>query len=121
MCALRLHRFLPSMIWIGFCIAWLVLSSGPLQGQEAAALGDPPEARPSPSKVRQVDQDASFGSLPLHFIENRGQVEGPVSFYVKGRDRTFHFTEEGFTCVLRGGKGRAGGRCAWSSRTGRGG
>lgn len=37
----------------------------------------------------------SYGKLPLSFIENRGQVDYEVSYYLNSRDGTIYFTEEG--------------------------
>lgn len=48
--------------------------------------------RPSADRVRAVLDD-----LPLYFIENRGQVDAPVAYYVQGRDTTLYFTPEGLT------------------------
>ena len=39
----------------------------------------------------------SFGSLPLYFIENRGQTDPKVSYYIKGKDKTLFFTRDGIT------------------------
>jgi hypothetical protein len=41
-----------------------------------------------------------FGQMPLHFIENRGQVDPRVVYYIQGRDTTIYFTKEGITFVL---------------------
>src|SRR6266508_6074337 len=38
--------------------------------------------------------------MPLYFIENRGQLDARVAFYVQGRDTTLYFTAEGMTLVL---------------------
>ena len=40
---------------------------------------------------------------PLSFVENRGQVDGPVSFYVQGVDTSLYFTPSGVTFALTGG------------------
>ncbi|MEW6744607.1 MAG: hypothetical protein AB1486_17770 [Planctomycetota bacterium] len=42
----------------------------------------------------------AFAELPLYFIENRGQTDERVAYYVKGRDKTLHFTSEGVTFSL---------------------
>jgi hypothetical protein len=54
-------------------------------------------------------QVPSFGALevslhqtPLYFIENQGQINGPVAYYVQGKDKTLYFTSEGLTFVLHG-------------------
>jgi hypothetical protein len=40
--------------------------------------------------------------LPLHFIENAGQVDPQVRYYVQGADKTFYFTTHGVTLALEG-------------------
>ncbi len=55
----------------------------------------------SPSSVPTV-----LGKLPLYFIENRGQTEAQVAYYVQGRDTTLYFTPRGVTFVLNGKKER---------------
>ncbi len=37
--------------------------------------------------------------MPLYFIENRGQLDPSVAYYVQGRDMTLYFTAEGMTLV----------------------
>ena len=43
-----------------------------------------------------------FGKMPLSFIPNKGQVDGPTVFYVPGKDKTIYFATEGLTFVLHG-------------------
>jgi hypothetical protein len=43
---------------------------------------------------------AMLSKLPLYFIENRGQVDTRVAYYVQGRDTSLFFTAEGVTFVL---------------------
>jgi len=43
---------------------------------------------------------AVLGKLPLYFIENRGQVDERVAYYVQGRDTSLYFTSLGVTFVL---------------------
>src|SRR5215510_604453 len=43
---------------------------------------------------------AALGKLPLYFIENRGQVDARVAYYVQGQNTTLYFTPEGTTFVL---------------------
>jgi hypothetical protein len=35
--------------------------------------------------------------MPLYFIENRGQLDSRVAYYVQGRDTTLYFTADGMT------------------------
>src|SRR3954447_15421145 len=55
----------------------------------------------SPSSVPTV-----LAKLPLYFVENRGQTEAQVAYYVQGRDTTLYFTPQGVTFVLNGKKER---------------
>ena len=57
-----------------------------------------PESDPgTTSRVREA-----FGTLPLSFVENRGQVDPRVAYYVPGHDTAFYFTREGVTIALTG-------------------
>jgi hypothetical protein len=38
--------------------------------------------------------------MPLYFIENRGQLDSRVVYYVQGRDTALYFTAEGMTLAL---------------------
>ena len=49
---------------------------------------------------RKVKLQADFGKLPLYFVENGGQMDPRVDYYVKGRDKTLYFTAEGMTVVM---------------------
>jgi hypothetical protein len=51
----------------------------------------------TPSQARL---DSSFGKLPLYFIENEGQADPRVGYYVQGRETSVYFTSEGLTFVL---------------------
>jgi len=46
----------------------------------------------------------SFGRLPLYFIENRGQTDPKVAYYIKGKEKTLFFTRDGITFALKGEK-----------------
>jgi hypothetical protein len=35
---------------------------------------------------------AMLAQLPLYFVENRGQVDEHVAYYVQGSDKTLYFT-----------------------------
>ena len=43
-----------------------------------------------------------FGKIPLQFLSNKGQVDGPAVFYVPGKDKTIYFAVGGLTYVLHG-------------------
>ncbi|MBI3912338.1 MAG: SBBP repeat-containing protein [Armatimonadetes bacterium] len=54
----------------------------------------------SQSQARQASIVAAFGKLPLYFIENRGQVDPRVAYYVQGHDTSVYFTPRGLTFAL---------------------
>jgi hypothetical protein len=43
---------------------------------------------------------SSLAQMPLYFIENQGQVEGPPAYYIQGHDKTLYFTPQGITFSL---------------------
>lgn len=43
----------------------------------------------------------TFGNLPICFIENQGQIDDEVVYYVKGSDKDLYFTADGITIVLK--------------------
>jgi len=53
--------------------------------------------RASPSLLK-----ATFGKLPICFIENRCVYPDEVAYYVQGADKTLFFTKEGITFRLKG-------------------
>jgi len=65
----------------------------PEKTMNATSLAEPEILRNSPLKN-------AFGQLPLYFIENRGQMDERVAYYIQGHDKTLYFTSEGMTLVL---------------------
>ena len=53
-----------------------------------------------PDSATKTKVLASYGKLPLSFIENKGQVNKTVSYYLKGRQGTIYFTQEGMVYDL---------------------
>src|SRR5262245_3059458 len=47
---------------------------------------------------------ALLGKLPLYFIENSGQEDPRVAYYLQGRDTAVYFTGDGVTFALSGRK-----------------
>jgi len=43
---------------------------------------------------------AGLEDMPLHFIENQGQLNDVVGYYIQGRDKNIYFTPEGVTFAL---------------------
>jgi hypothetical protein len=54
-----------------------------------------------PSTLRVL---GSYGKLPLWFVENRGQVDKRVSYYLQGRQGTICFTKEAIVYHLTSAK-----------------
>jgi uncharacterized protein (TIGR03437 family) len=48
----------------------------------------------------QAPTPEAYGKLPLYFIENSGQVDRRVAYYIQGSDKTIYFTAEGLTFNL---------------------
>jgi hypothetical protein len=46
--------------------------------------------------------ETSLMNLPLYFIENQGQLDGRVAYYVQGRDMNLYFTARGVTFAMSG-------------------
>ena len=41
-----------------------------------------------------------YGKLPLYFIENQGQLDPRVAYYIQGGDKSIYFTGSGVTFLL---------------------
>ncbi len=52
-----------------------------------------------PAPTNRVAATRALERMPLYFIENRGQLDSRVAYYVQGRDTTLYFTAEGMTLV----------------------
>lgn len=46
--------------------------------------------------------ERNFGAFPLHFVENRGQVDSRARYFVQGSDKTIYFTNSGLTLSMTG-------------------
>src|SRR5258708_5559461 len=74
-----------------------------------AALPAPPGASPTvridPSVLQPPGASAArlkepFGKLPLYFVENRGQADPRVAYYVQGAGTSVYFSRAGITFAL---------------------
>jgi hypothetical protein len=54
----------------------------------------------SPARHREAGATSAFGKLPLYFVENRGQADPSVAYYIQGRDRSIYFTNKGFILTM---------------------
>jgi hypothetical protein len=70
---------------------------GPAESQRVT----PGASAEAPAATKARIQEA-FANLPLSFIENQGQVDGRVAYYVQGGHTTVYFTPGGLTIALTG-------------------
>ncbi len=73
-------------------VGWGVLGVGTAAG----VAGDPAVA------ARAEPVDLRLERLPLYFVENRGQADERVAFYLQGRETAVYFTPQGVTYSLTG-------------------
>ena len=67
-----------------------------------------PSASPSGERGKQQRAVEAYGQLPLYFIENQGQLDTRVAYYIQGRDKSIYFTLAGVTYVLMGAPDQKG-------------
>jgi hypothetical protein len=72
----------------------------------SAGLAQAPEGGPEgpaqPDVATEAGVEEALLNLPLYFIENQGQMDQRVAYYVQGSDMNLYFTAQGVTFVLRG-------------------
>ena len=64
--------------------------------------GAPAAPGAEPDTATKARVEAAFGQLPLLFIENRGQLDPAVAYYVQGRSTSLYFTPGSLTFALSG-------------------
>ncbi len=62
---------------------------------QAVSRGSEEKSQEKSSRLRSVAD-----KLPLYFVENKGQVDPRVAYYVQGKDKIIYFTPGGLTLVL---------------------
>ncbi len=85
---------------------WQQASQARNANRTAAAASSSPDAGPDAGKdaaVARLKTNESFGKLPLYFVENRGQLDKRVGYYIQGRDKTVYFSDTGVTFALHSG------------------
>ncbi len=88
---------------LGGLASWGALKGASRSQRRSSSPSQP--AQPERARVSEA-----FGKLPLYFIENRGQFDERVAYYLQGSDKTVYFTAEGLTFALNGrgeGEGEA--------------
>ena len=74
-------------------IGLMKLSPGALLAHKPSSVAKTPAA----NKPQVVE---TFGKLPLYFIENQGQLDPRVAYYIQGGDKSIYFTGRGVTFAL---------------------
>lgn len=59
-----------------------------------------PGASHATSGFQTQGVSAAYGELPLTFVPNQGQFDGPAFFALQGKDKSIFFTQEGLTFLL---------------------
>jgi hypothetical protein len=98
---MRLKTFGVSLIVSGM----LTLMTAPLAAETpetGKVQGRPGVPPPRGNSTAGARVQALLSTLPLYFIENRGQLDKQVGYYVQGRDAAVYFTAEGVTFALIG-------------------
>ncbi|TLY27567.1 MAG: hypothetical protein E6K63_10590 [Nitrospirae bacterium] len=68
----------------------------------AAAMITAESQKSDRSSAVTLQMQAPYGKLPLYFVENQGQVDARVAYFLQGRDTTVYFTSQDVTIALTG-------------------
>jgi len=77
-------------------------SPAPILSTSAAASVNPAEGPAQPDAATEAGVEEALMNLPLYFIENQGQMDERVAYYVQGSDMTLYFTTQGVTFAMSG-------------------
>jgi hypothetical protein len=67
----------------------------PFSASPEVSADSPGAAKATARHIRQA-----LGQLPLYFVENQGQLDKRVVYYIQGSDKTLYFTPDGVTFAL---------------------
>jgi len=88
-----------------FVLSLVLLLTGLIWAGPAVGRETPSDGKGMGKPVSHDEVRAAMSHLPLYFIENRGQMDGRVAYYIKGGDKTIYFTPRGITYGLTGTMG----------------
>src|SRR6266536_2308853 len=88
----------PAVLLLGRSADRTALKARGTPSWEPASLQEG-HASTDPGSEKRVAVTRVLERMPLYFIENRGQLDSRVAYYVQGRDATLYFTAEGMTLV----------------------
>ncbi|MEI2612971.1 MAG: hypothetical protein V9G20_30395, partial [Candidatus Promineifilaceae bacterium] len=58
--------------------------------------------RTTHTETKSANMTQIFAQMPLYFIENQGQVDGRISYYLQGQDKIIYFIPTGLTIIFSG-------------------
>ena len=58
--------------------------------------------RTTHTETESANMTQIFAQMPLYFIENQGQVDGRISYYLQGQDKIIYFIPTGLTIIFSG-------------------
>ncbi len=85
-----------------------LVASVVVQVGSGPVLADKPSSATKTPAANKPQVVETFGRLPLYFIENQGQLDSRVSYYIQGGDKSIYFTGRGVTFALTGALTDAG-------------
>lgn len=89
-------------IFVPLCLALLVVALFAVRASVQASTPLAPAAQPASDQARTASLLAAYDKLPLYFVENRGQIDPRVVYYLQGSDKAIYFTSGGLTFALTG-------------------
>src|SRR6266511_3406246 len=97
-----LHKLLlkTAWLWSAGCVVCLLLIDPPALFAGAASEMPLASTVPTAGQRRAAAVRVAKARLPVYFIENRGQVDARVAYYVHGANKIVYFTSQGITMVL---------------------
>ena len=66
----------------------------------ASGLAQAEVGTAQPDAAAETGVETSLMNLPLYFIENQGQLDGRVAYYVQGQDMSLYFTAQDVTFAM---------------------
>ena len=77
-----------------------LLAIGLVEMDFRPVLADKPYSAAKTPAANKPQVVETFGKLPLYFIENQGQLDPRVAYYIQGGDKSIYFTDRGVTFAL---------------------
>jgi len=97
-----LHKLLlkTAWLWSAVFVVYLLLIDPPALFADAAREMPLASTVPTAGQHGAAAVRVAKARLPVYFIENRGQVDARVAYYVHGANKIFYFGSEGVTMAL---------------------